>query len=140
MHGMRFAVPLLLLAMAGVAQSPAPLGSTVFDWTKLAVKATANGERREIVNRPTATFSNLESHVTTLDVGRIAHAPHKHPDEEIVIVKEGTVEVFHAGKTERAGPGSMFFYASNEVHGMKNVGDTRATYFVIRIITGATPR
>ncbi len=116
-----------------------PLTSAVFDWTKLAVVQTANGERRAIVDQPTPTMSRFESHVTTLEAGKAPHAPHRHPDEEVVIVKEGTMEVTINGKTQTAGPGSMFFFASNDMHGMRNAGSGRATYFVIRIATVATP-
>lgn len=124
-------------AAAIVAQESA---SAVFDWSKLEVKQTKTGERREIVNKATPTFANFESHVTTLNPGIAAHAPHRHPDEEIIIVKEGTVEVTINGKVQQAGPGSMFFFASNDLHGMKNIGKTFATYFVIRIVTAATPK
>jgi hypothetical protein len=34
----------------------------------------------------------------------------------------------------------MFFFGSNDEHGLKNVGETTATYYVIRIVTGATPQ
>ncbi len=114
--------------------------SAVFDWDKLVVKKTATGERREIINRPTATMKNLESHATTLEAGLVPHAPHRHMDEEIVIVKEGTMEVTIEGKTQRGGPGSMFFIASNEMHGSKNVGAGRATYIVLRIVTEASSK
>ena len=114
--------------------------SAIFDWTKMAVKKTATGERRDVINRPTATLKNFESHITTIEAGLVPHAPHRHADEEIVIVKEGTLEVTVEGRTERIGPGSMFFFASNEMHGTKNVGEGRATYFVIRIVTEASSK
>lgn len=119
-----------------MAQSP---DSAVFHWEKLAVKPTRTGERRDIVDRATATMKRFESHVTTLDAGQAPHAPHRHPDEEVVIVKEGSVEVTIEGKSQVAGAGSMFLFASNELHGMKNAGSSRATYWVIRIATAATP-
>ena len=111
----------------------------VFDWTKLVVARTPNGERRSIVDGPTKTMAKFESHVTTLEGGRVPHAPHRHPDEEVVIVKDGTLEVTINGRTQQAGAGSMFFFASNDMHGMKNIGTSRATYFVIRVVTAATP-
>lgn len=122
-----------LAAMTLSAQQP----STVFEWSKLAVRKTATGERRDIVNAPTATYANLESHVTTLEPGIAAHAPHRHADEEIVVIKDGTLEVTINGKTETAGAGSMLFFAANDLHGMKNAGHTRATYYVIRIVAKA---
>ena len=45
------------------------------------------------MQQPTATLDELEIHITTLNKGETPHAPHQHPDEELVIVKEGTVEV-----------------------------------------------
>lgn len=133
-----------LTTVALFAQDAKPggkqLGSAVFDWNKLTVTKTANGgERRAIVDAATATMPRFESHVTTLAAGGAAHAPHRHPDEEVVIVKEGTIEVNINGKLETAGAGSLFFFGSNDVHGMKNTGSTPASYFVIRIVTAATP-
>lgn len=129
------------LALKG-QPSPAPvegrLGSSVFEWEKLSPKSTAVGERREITNLPTATLNNLECHVTTLRPGQMAHAPHHHPDEEIILVKEGLLDATINGHTQRAGVGSVLFYASNDEHGMKNVGDAMATYYVLRVVTAAT--
>jgi quercetin dioxygenase-like cupin family protein len=49
------------------------------------------------------------------------------------------IEVTINGHAERAGAGSVIFYASNDEHGMKNVGDGMATYYVLRVVTVATP-
>lgn len=125
---------------AAAAKLPGKLPSSVFNWDKLEVKKTKNGERREVVNSPTPTCDSFECHVTTLNPGEVPHAAHRHPDEEIVIVKEGTMEVTINGVTKRGGPGSIFFYGSNDEHGMKNVGGTMATYHVVRIVTSATPK
>jgi quercetin dioxygenase-like cupin family protein len=51
----------------------------------------------------------------------------------LVIVKEGTLEVTINGASRTAGPGSMFFFASGDLHGLRNVGEGDATYYVIRI-------
>lgn len=126
-------------AGAAAAALPGKLASTVFDWSKLEAKPTPKGARREVVNSPTVTCANLECHITTLNPGEMPHAPHHHPDEELVIVKEGLMEVTINGVTQRGGGGSIFFYGSNDEHGMKNVGTTPATYYVMRIITEATP-
>ena len=63
------------------------------------------------------------------------HAAHRHPDEEIILVKEGELDVTINGHTQHAGAGSIFFYGSNDEHGMKNTGTIPATYHVIRIVT-----
>ena len=115
-----------------------PIRSQVLDWTKLEVVPTAAGERRPLFDGPSATFVNAEGHVTTLNPGEAPHGAHRHPDEELIIVKEGLVEVTVNGQAQRAGPGSVFFFASEDLHGMRNPGPGRATYFVFRFITPAS--
>lgn len=125
---------------AAAAKLPGKLASTVFDWEKLPVKTTKVGSRRDFMNSPTVTCENLECHVTTLHAGEVPHGAHRHPDEEVVVVKEGVMECTINGVARRGGPGSIFFFASNDEHGMRNVGGTTASYHVIRIVTAATPR
>jgi quercetin dioxygenase-like cupin family protein len=124
----------------GAPTAAGELGSTVLDWAQLPVKATKTGERREVVDSPTATLTHLECHVTTLNPGLAAHAPHRHPDEEIILVKDGTLDVTINGRTQPAGPGDILFFSSNDEHGMKNSGATTATYYVMRVGTEATPK
>jgi quercetin dioxygenase-like cupin family protein len=108
------------------------MGSSIFDWNTLLVQKTKVGESRKVCQAPTATLDELECHITTLNPGETPHPPHKHPDEEVVIVKEGTVESLVNGVTRRVGPGSVIFQASNQMHSIRNVGDGPATYHVIK--------
>lgn len=117
----------------------AKMGSGTFAWDKLAVTPTATGERRQVRNAPTMTLAALTCHVTTLRGGIAAHAAHRHPDEEIVVVKEGEIEVTINGQAQRAGPGAVFFFASNDEHGMRNAGEATASYYVIRYTSDRTP-
>ena len=105
--------------------------STVFDWTTFVAKPNKVGSTMAVFRGPTVTLAELEMHVTTLNPGETSHAPHTHPNEELVIIKEGTVETLSNGVWKRCGPGSIIFNASNELHGLKNVGTTPATYHVI---------
>ena len=61
------------------------------------------------------------------------------PEEELIVIKEGTVLSLVGGKEYRLGPGSVILQASNELHGLRNVGDTPATYHVILWRSAATP-
>jgi quercetin dioxygenase-like cupin family protein len=108
------------------------LQSSTFDWASMTAQPTTVGEVRRVMQAPTPTLDELEIHITTLNPGEASHAPHAHPDEELIIVKEGTVEALNHGASVRLGPGSVIFQASNELHGIKNVGDGQATYHVIR--------
>ena len=119
-------------AVAAVAQqAPAPLHSSAFDWAALTAKASAYGSVRSVVRSPTATLAELEMHITTLNPGQTSHAPHQHPNEELIILREGTVEALVHGEWKTLGPGSIIFQASNELHGIKNVGTGPATYHVV---------
>jgi quercetin dioxygenase-like cupin family protein len=121
----------LLLGLTAQGADPKPQGSFTLPWEELQARPL-NGHSRSIVRTPTATLDELESHVTTLAPGEASHAPHRHPQEEIIIVREGTVEFFQNGETKRVGPGGIAFMASMEEHAAKNVGDTPATYFVVQ--------
>ena len=128
------------LGAAAFANSPPQaMSSTLVDWSSIAATPTDVGSVRQFFRAPTATLDELELHVTTLNPGVASHAPHQHPNEELVIIKEGTVEVLVNGKMLRAGPGSVVFNASNQLHALRNVGTTPATYHVINWKSSKTP-
>jgi quercetin dioxygenase-like cupin family protein len=127
-------------SIGALAQAPEPvIGPSVFEWRDLPVQATDVGEIRNVVRGPTATLEELEIHVTTLNPGLASHPPHRHPNEELVIIDHGNVEVLSGGTWRRAGPGSIVFNASNSLHALRNVGTVPATYHVINFRTAATP-
>jgi XRE family transcriptional regulator, regulator of sulfur utilization len=120
---------------ASPATAPAPtsaLKSQVFTWASHPVEKTPNGERRAIFDSITATVDRLETHITTIDEGKASHAAHRHPDEELIFVREGVVEATINGVATQAPAGSVIFYASNDLHGMRNAGKGPASYFVLR--------
>jgi XRE family transcriptional regulator, regulator of sulfur utilization len=125
------AVLLTLAAVAGTRAQPGVLPSTMFEWSTLAPQTNRTGEVRRVVQKPTATLDELEIHITTLKPGEESHPPHQHVNEEILIVKEGTVEALVNGEQKRGGPGTLIFQASNQLHGIRNVGTGPATYHVI---------
>jgi quercetin dioxygenase-like cupin family protein len=133
------ALPVAYSQAPDAAKKPKPMiGSAIFHWDELKVRPTPNGERRDVTDNPTPTLSVFECHITTLNPGRASHEPHRHPQEELILIKEGTLEAHINGKTQRAGPGSVFFYATNDAHAIRNVGDSRATYWVINLATSVT--
>lgn len=121
------------LAVAA-AQQPAAapiLKSQVFDWSAATPKEVAYGSTRPFFRAPTLTLAELEMHVTTLNAGQTSHAPHQHANEELIILKEGTLETLSLGEWKRVGPGSIIFNASNDLHGVRNVGTGPAIYHVV---------
>jgi len=76
---------------------------------------------------------HLEFHETTLGPGTQTHDPHRHVHDEIVILVEGTLEALIEKRTEVAETGSVIYFASNQLHSVRNVGKTPCTYYVIEL-------
>lgn len=115
------------------------LGPAVFERESIAAKATEVGSVRSFFTMRTATLDQLEVHETTLNPGKMPHQPHKHPNEEMLVIRQGTLEALVKGEWKRVGPGSVIFNASNQLHGLKNVGSEPAIYTVINFKTEKTP-
>lgn len=124
---------LFSLALAAFASAQDPiLGSLAISWEEIQARPLgSNGMSRAVLRSKTATLDELEMHITAVPPGRTTHAPHTHPNEEVIVVREGTLEAFQNGRKTRVGPGSVLFMASNEPHNVVNVGDTMAVYHVI---------
>jgi len=134
-----------LIAIAGTAgafaiadQGPV-MGSTAFEWSAIPAKDTPVGSVKQFFTARTATVDQLEVHMTTLNPGQSPHPPHRHPNEELILICQGTVETLSNGEWKRVGPGSVIFNGSNQLHGLRNVGKDQAIYHVVNFKTDKTP-
>ncbi len=66
------------------------------------------------------------------------HAPHTHPEEEVMIIETGTGEIFVDGKTTQVGPGSVMYTGPQVSHGIVNTGDEPLTFYFIKWEAAAT--
>ena len=103
--GIAAAAVVVAWAAMALAQAPAKqdLKSAVFDWNKVAEQAAKYGSKRQFFYGKTTILDLLECHLTTLKPGEATHPPRPQAEEELLIVKEGTVEAQIDGKAvERA--------------------------------------
>ena len=138
-------VVLAALADAGLVAQAQPaktsaMTSTAIEWNSLEIKTNATGSSRKFFEGPTADMEVLECHASTLNPGAANHPILKRPNDEVIIVKEGTIEAFVGDKWVRVGPGSVIFNAANVPQSMRNPGDGPATYHVIMFRPRTTPK
>ncbi len=67
-----------------------------------------------------------------IDPGKSPHAPHVHPDEEIMVIESGHGEIFCDGKTTRIGPGSVMYSGPNVSHNITNTGAEPLTFYYVK--------
>jgi len=110
----------------------------MYPFEKLPIRTPKNAQIRDVLKGKLATGESLEVHETTLPPGVAPHPPHHHVHSEMWLIREGTVELTVNGTSSLLGPGSVGFVHSNDEHGIKNVGTTPATYFVVAVGPGAS--
>ena len=120
-----------ILATADAAGQDQPLTSMTLHYDALPVRANGENKSRAILQGKLHGGTAIEMHETELAPGLAPHPPHHHNWDEMLMVREGTLEVTIAGKSTRLGPGSVAFAAANDEHGWRNVGETRARYYIL---------
>jgi quercetin dioxygenase-like cupin family protein len=124
------------IAAGSAAGQEGKLASRMYRYEDLPVRKNGENAQRAILRGALRTGFEIEMHETELAPGKEPHPPHHHVHEEMIMIREGTMEVTISGKTSRLGPGSVAIVASNEEHGWRNVGETRARYFVLALGRG----
>lgn len=138
------AVVSAFVAVAGMALAESNgkpvMHSCVFNWADLKPVPTKQGAHRAVFDAPTPALAEFECHITTLNPGESPHPPHQHAAEELMIVKEGTLAALQGDKTNIVTAGDIIFEASNERHGLRNIGSKPATYYVFKIVPHDLPK
>jgi mannose-6-phosphate isomerase-like protein (cupin superfamily) len=80
-------------------------------------------------NGPTDQLDGLCVGMCVLEPGASPHPPHRHPEEEFMIVASGTGEIECDGKTTAVGPGAVMYCAGEVLHGITNTGKVPLTFY-----------
>jgi quercetin dioxygenase-like cupin family protein len=123
--------PALAAAQSGGAAGLQP--SLAFPFEDQPVRTNGDGKSRQILNGKTHSGFLVDLHATEMPPGGMPHPAHRHVHEEMFFVRTGTMEVNIEGRATRLGPGGVAYIASNELHGVRNVGTNTAEYFVLAL-------
>jgi mannose-6-phosphate isomerase-like protein (cupin superfamily) len=81
-----------------------------------------------------ASLKNLQVGRFLLNAGSEPHPPHRHVDEELLIVSQGTGEMYTNGKTYPIKPGAIMYCDPNVEHGIKNTGKQPLEFFWVKYV------
>jgi quercetin dioxygenase-like cupin family protein len=114
-------------------EKPKTLPSKIYNFDEMPVRQAGHLTYRGILDGKIFEGCQISLHESELAPHSIPHPPHHHRHEEMVLVREGTLEFTVKGKTTRAGAGSVLFAGSNDEHGIRNPESTPAKYFVFAL-------
>ena len=127
-------VPALLVSKARGSEATG-LPSKVYTFESLPIQTSGQNAFRPIFGGKTHEGFRVALHETDLAPGAMPHPPHHHEYEEVFLIREGLLQVTIGERSSNLGPGSVAYIASNEEHGIRNVGNTHAQYFVLELGT-----
>jgi quercetin dioxygenase-like cupin family protein len=88
----------------------------------------------------TPGIADIGCHVSILDPGRQPHDPHRHAEEEILIVLDGEAELVLEDGDQRAVRGTFAYYPTDFAHTLRNVSERPVTYAMFKWTTGHRKR
>ena len=122
-----------LLKLSFFATLAAQASEKLPNSTRTAVEAAviheAFGDLRVYFDGPTDQVSAMTAGSLLLKPGMTPHAPHQHPEEEIMLITEGSGEISLEGKITKVSSGSMMYCAGGKLHGIVNTGKTPLLFY-----------
>jgi mannose-6-phosphate isomerase-like protein (cupin superfamily) len=122
------------LAIAGLAGLPAiaetgKLPNATMNPDKATTTKEDFGELCVYFDGPTDQLKTMTAGSLMLKPGMQPHPPHQHPEEEMMVIAEGTGEIVVDGQKSRVVPGSMMYCAGGRLHGIVNTGKTPLLFY-----------
>ena len=112
-------------AFGGAAKLP----NSVMDVSKAKLSKETFGDLRIYFDGPTDQLKSMTAGSLLLKPGMSPHRPHTHPEEEIMVVTDGTGEISVEGKITKVAAGSMMYCAAQHLHGIVNTGKVPLMFY-----------
>ncbi len=118
-----------LLAAVPAFSAPTHIPNVVLDEAKAKITHEPFGDLSIYFEGPTDQIKSMTAGSLRLKPGMSPHPPHTHPEEEFMVVTEGTGEMVVEGKKYTVKPGSMMYCAGNKSHGIVNTGKSPLLFY-----------
>jgi quercetin dioxygenase-like cupin family protein len=121
-----------LAAFAGVARADDHLPSVTRSTADAKNTHETFGDLAVYFDGRTDQLKGLTMGSLRLKPGMEPHPPHQHPEEEIMVVAEGTGEISVEGKTTKVAPGATMYCAGGKLHGIVNTGKAPLLFYYFK--------
>jgi mannose-6-phosphate isomerase-like protein (cupin superfamily) len=123
------AAALTPLATALPMAAAAGLPNVTLDPKQARLVREPFGDLRIYFEGSTDQLKSMTAGSLLLKAGMTPHLPHTHPEEEFMVITEGTGEISMEGKITKVVPGSMMYCAGGKMHGIVNTGKTPLLFY-----------
>ena len=125
-----------LLSMAAAIEAaegaPSRWPDAVFPLASSKIEHDSFGDTVIYHEGATGQLKSITAGTLVLKPGEEPHPPHQHPEEEFMIVAEGTGIIVVNGKTTKVGPGDLMYCQGNRLHGIKNTGSAPMRFYFFK--------
>ncbi len=119
----------MLAALGSAEAAGAKLPNATFNAEKAKLTKEDFGDLRIYFEGPTEQLKSMTAGSLLLKPGMAPHPPHRHPEEEFMVITEGTGEISMDGKITKVGPGSMMYAGAQRLHGIVNTGKVPLLFY-----------
>ena len=119
-------------AMAGAVLAADKVPNVTMDKGQAKVTKEPFGDLRIYFDGKTDQLGAMTFGSLLLKAGMTPHPPHQHPEEEIMVVTEGTGEISVEGKVTKVAAGASMYCAANKLHGIVNTGKTPLLFYFFK--------
>lgn len=95
------------------------------------------GHAQVLLDGATAGTKSMQVGRFALQPGESPHAPHRHMEEELLIVTRGQGKILCDGKEYDVRPGSVMYCDPNVEHGITNLGERPLVFYWVKYVPNA---